>query len=161
MERTVGSCGCLSRRRSGGGSASRTLGHARQASLALDAARIRSGTPAHPHEFSDAVTPLDSGGMDGITDGKGCYPGQEVIERTLALGKPSRTLKCFTARDEVSRDEDVFTGERKVGRVTSVLKFPNGPYMGLALIKSASAEALTWTTNNGITLQASERSGQL
>ena len=96
--------------------------------------------------------------MDGITDGKGCYPGQEVIERTLALGRPSTQM--LHGSDEVARDADIFAGERKVGRVIAC-SFANGQYNGLALIKSANSDALTWTTNNGITLQASEISGQL
>ena len=34
-------------------------------------------------------TPLDVSRV-GVSEGKGCYPGQEVIERTIALGKPAQ-----------------------------------------------------------------------
>lgn len=53
--------------------------------------RIRLGIPQALREYKDR-SPLDVS-TQGISEGKGCYPGQEVIERTLALGKPAkRTL---------------------------------------------------------------------
>ncbi len=50
--------------------------------------RVSWGGPLPSREY-DGGTPLDVG-RRGVTEGKGCYPGQEVIERTLAIGKPSR-----------------------------------------------------------------------
>ncbi len=63
--------------------------------------RIQQGI-AHPlREYKDR-SPLDVSSQ-GITEGKGCYPGQEVIERTLALGKPAkRTIAIKLLGDEVS-----------------------------------------------------------
>ena len=47
---------------------------------------------ALPSQEYDNISPLDVS-LKGISEGKGCYPGQEVIERTLALGKPARVTK--------------------------------------------------------------------
>ena len=54
----------------------------------LEMFRIRSGAPA-ARDYRGEPSPLDIS-RRGISEGKGCYPGQEVIERTLALGKPAQ-----------------------------------------------------------------------
>ncbi|MEE2644739.1 MAG: hypothetical protein VYD19_07380, partial [Myxococcota bacterium] len=41
--------------------------------------RLIAGYPEAPSEYHEAHSPLDWG-IDGISEGKGCYPGQEVIE---------------------------------------------------------------------------------
>ena len=56
----------------------------------LESLRVFQGI-AGDGEYGPEATPLEVG-LAGITEGKGCYPGQEVIERTLALGRPARTL---------------------------------------------------------------------
>ena len=99
------------------------------------ARRIEHGCPAWPLEYRTDATPLDVG-MAGVTEGKGCYPGQEVIERTLALGRPARRLvRVTTAGSETGPaltpgpllSED---GAKPAGELTSVA----GEH-GLALIK--------------------------
>ena len=51
--------------------------------------RLSSGYPEAPSEYNQSHSPLDWGGA-GISEGKGCYPGQEVIERSIALGRAAR-----------------------------------------------------------------------
>jgi|GEM_PF-1909857 len=56
--------------------------------------RLQLGAPDRP-EYQERYTPLDVEGSStllSVSEGKGCYPGQEVIERTLALGQPARQL---------------------------------------------------------------------
>ena len=57
----------------------------------LDALRIERGAPSF-NEYRGNLSPLDVS-TRGISEGKGCYPGQEVIERTLAIGKPARVTR--------------------------------------------------------------------
>ena len=54
----------------------------------FDHLRLSSNGALPSREYQE-VSPLDVS-LKGITEGKGCYPGQEVIERTLALGKPAK-----------------------------------------------------------------------
>jgi folate-binding protein YgfZ len=54
--------------------------------------RVQSCRPWVGAEISDAVTPLDIGIPDSVVENKGCYPGQEVIEKIAALGSPARRL---------------------------------------------------------------------
>lgn len=56
--------------------------------------RIHLGGALPSREYREG-TPLDVS-LDGISEGKGCYPGQEVIERTIALGKPAQTTLKLT-----------------------------------------------------------------
>ena len=57
-------------------------------------ARILSLRPAPGLEFSldGTVNPLEVNLNHAIADQKGCYPGQEVIEKIIALGSPARRL---------------------------------------------------------------------
>ncbi|MFZ9594690.1 MAG: YgfZ/GcvT domain-containing protein [Bdellovibrionia bacterium] len=54
--------------------------------------RIQALRPRVDFEITTQANPLEIGLRDAISDQKGCYPGQEVIERTLALGSPARNL---------------------------------------------------------------------
>ena len=68
--------------------------------------RIYHGGALPRSEYQD-VTPLDVS-LKGITEGKGCYPGQEVIERTLALGKPAKLttmIKVMSSIEELEKLE--------------------------------------------------------
>jgi|GEM_PF-458321 len=53
----------------------------------IDRARPRIGA-----EIDENTLPLEVGLVDAIAQAKGCYPGQEVIERIIALGSPARRL---------------------------------------------------------------------
>jgi len=82
-------------------------------------------------EYHEGVSPLDVS-LQGVSEGKGCYPGQEVIERTLALGKPARItlpisitgvsdeLACLRAAFHQGDEIQVYVQDRHVGKLTSV-----------------------------------------
>jgi folate-binding protein YgfZ len=56
--------------------------------------RILSLTPKLGAEFKsdEATNPLEVNLKSAIHDQKGCYPGQEVVEKIISLGSPSRKL---------------------------------------------------------------------
>lgn len=93
-----------------------------------EARRIAHGVARWPTEYSPDITPLDVG-LAGVTEGKGCYPGQEVIERTLALGRPARRL-VQVALDAPATPGPLTVDGKAVGTLTSV-----ADTRGLALIK--------------------------
>ncbi len=70
-----------------------------------DLERIRALVPKEGQEFKpDGTTnPLEVNLRSAIADQKGCYPGQEVIEKIISLGSPARKL-CRIRR--VSGGED-------------------------------------------------------
>jgi folate-binding protein YgfZ len=59
---------------------------------AVLALRVAACRPWVGSEITDAVTPLDIGIPESVAENKGCYPGQEVIEKIAALGSPARRL---------------------------------------------------------------------
>ncbi|NDD92569.1 folate-binding protein YgfZ, partial [bacterium] len=76
----------------------------------LDRRRISQVRPWVDHEMTSEVMPLELGLYDGIAEGKGCYPGQEVIERVISQGAPPRRLVLVAA-----------TGAGASGEVSSTL----------------------------------------
>jgi folate-binding protein YgfZ len=59
--------------------------------------RILSLTPKFGSEFksNEEINPLEVNLRSAIHDQKGCYPGQEVIEKIISLGSPARKLCLF------------------------------------------------------------------
>ncbi len=58
----------------------------------LTRSRIEALIPGVDQEIVPDANPLDIGFFEAIHPNKGCYPGQEVIERTLAKGSPAKRL---------------------------------------------------------------------
>jgi folate-binding protein YgfZ len=56
-------------------------------------ARLRQGQPTFPDEINENVILTEFGMRDAVSFTKGCYVGQEVIERSDAIGKVPRTLE--------------------------------------------------------------------
>lgn len=99
----------------------------------LESLRVFQGI-AGDGEYGPEATPLEVG-LAGITEGKGCYPGQEVIERTLALGRPARTLIRVALSGELPVGSELMCEGDTAGRLTSVALGPEGTWVGLALVR--------------------------
>lgn len=54
--------------------------------------RIQQIRPWIDEELTFDVNPLELGLYDAIAENKGCYPGQEVVERVITQGAPARRL---------------------------------------------------------------------
>lgn len=112
----------------------------------LEEWRIQNLRPRAGSEMTFETTPLEIGLRDGVAENKGCYPGQEVIERIISLGSPAKRL-CLVELNEkevgelpqpLMNDADP---AQEVGTLTSVLPTdPKGLRLGLALIKKIHAK---------------------
>jgi folate-binding protein YgfZ len=58
----------------------------------LDRRRIERVRPWVDHELTPEMLPLELGLYDGIAENKGCYPGQETVERLITQGAPPRRI---------------------------------------------------------------------
>ncbi|MEN9723947.1 MAG: hypothetical protein RJB38_1933 [Pseudomonadota bacterium] len=58
----------------------------------LNRRRVERVRPWVDAEMTFEVSPLELGLFDGIAQNKGCYPGQEVMERVITQGAPPRRL---------------------------------------------------------------------
>src|SRR4051794_32158167 len=87
----------------------------------LDRLRILAGTPAWGRELDEKVLPAEAGlDHSHVSFTKGCYPGQEPIARLHFRGHPNRRLRVLEV-EHASVGEEVFHGEKAVGRVTSAV----------------------------------------
>ncbi|MBC7693041.1 MAG: hypothetical protein H7222_14860 [Methylotenera sp.] len=111
--------------------------------------RVQAVRPKIDSEITQNAIPLEIGLREGIADNKGCYPGQEVIEKIIALGSPARRLVRIdlpTLANEVS-SADPAVGSKifnlaeppvEVGQVTSISRTPQGTSI-LAIVRKIHA----------------------
>ncbi len=110
----------------------------------LEAWRISALTPAYPYEINENVIPLEAGLTDAIADQKGCYPGQEVIERIVALGAPARRLSLLEGEGPApARGNKIFNLAEppiEIGVVTSAASTQGGRFVSLAFVRKLQAK---------------------
>lgn len=109
--------------------------------------RIHALRPRVDHELTDAALPLEIGLADGISSNKGCYPGQEVIEKILSLGEPPRRLVLIEGElPAPDRGTAVLAAglesRSEIGHVTSVIQ-EAGRFVALAVIRKTQARENT------------------
>ena len=64
-----------------------------------DQLRWRFGTPVYPDEINDQGMILEYGLREAVSFTKGCYVGQEVVERSDAIGKLPRKLERIELKE--------------------------------------------------------------
>lgn len=88
----------------------------------LNVIRIEAGVPNSVDDIDHAVIPPETLQVErGISYVKGCYLGQEVLERMRSRGSMARKLVGLKvdASDLPPHNAPVFAGEKEIGRVTS------------------------------------------
>lgn len=96
---------------------------------AIEATRIEAGLPVFGQDMTEDTIPLEAGiEHRAISLTKGCYVGQEVIIRVLhrGHGRVARRLVglTFDPGATPSAGDKVSSGEREIGRLTSVTDSP-------------------------------------
>ena len=99
---------------------------------ALEVLRVERGTPRFGADMDEKTIPLEANLQRAIHYQKGCYIGQEVIARATFRGHVNRHLVGlrFAGPAPAPRTE-LFTGDRRVGWVTSVVESPRLGTIGL------------------------------
>jgi folate-binding protein YgfZ len=124
----------------------RQLPQARAASWeTLESWRVASLRPRVDAELDAATIPLEAGLTDALAQGKGCYPGQEVIERIVSLGSPARRLVQIQGEGEAPKRGEALHNlaepPLEVGLVTSVAPRSGGTgFMALAFVRKLHAK---------------------
>lgn len=89
----------------------------------VDRWRIQQMRPRVGFELTEGASPLEVGLRKFIADQKGCYPGQEVIEKVLSIGSPARRLVRIEAEGSAPQKGDRVLGQdlkTELGTITSV-----------------------------------------
>lgn len=91
---------------------------------AFDVLRVESGVPWHGRDVTADTLALEGPFDPAISFKKGCYLGQEVMERVTARGHVNRKLVGLATAGDVVPDPGthLFAGERDVGWVTSAVR---------------------------------------
>jgi len=103
---------------------------------AWERARVERGVPRYGQDMDDKTIPLEAGLQKLISYDKGCYVGQEVVARATFRGHVNRQLQKLafeTAAPAVGAA--LRSGDKEVGRVTSVVKAPDDrSWIGLGYV---------------------------
>lgn len=114
---------------------------------ALEVLRIEAGRPASVDDIDEDVVPPETGQIErGISYHKGCYLGQEVIERMRSHGVLARTLVGLRLEgdSQPERNAKVMLNDQEAGRVTSCCwSEAAGSLLALGYLKTAYAKAGT------------------
>lgn len=84
---------------------------------AFQADRIRARVPEFGKEYKSGDLCINVGLLDFIHRAKGCYPGQEVVEKALNIGHPAKALVLL--KGQVDVDAELTLEDKPVGTVTS------------------------------------------
>ena len=132
-------------------------------SLALEALRIAAWRPRAATELDATTLPHELDWLrSAVHLAKGCYRGQETVAKVHNLGHPPRRL-VFLHLDgsegvAAAAGDEVRSGEKVVGQLTSVARHHELGPIALALVKrSAPVDAeLTVVTADGTLLAAAQ-----
>ncbi len=94
-------------------------GAAAVGSEALDMHRIASGIPLYGVDIRERDLPQETEQARALNFNKGCYVGQEIVERIRSRGAVHRKFTGFLADAPVARGTKVVAGEKDVGEITS------------------------------------------
>jgi folate-binding protein YgfZ len=90
-------------------------------SAALEAHRILAGIPLYGTDIRERDLPQETEQARALNFNKGCYVGQEIVERIRSRGSVHRKFTGFTSQSsgQITPGAKVLAGEKEVGEVTS------------------------------------------
>jgi glycine cleavage system T protein len=94
---------------------------------ALEMLRIEAGIARYGADFGEDTLPLEAGLLNALNFTKGCYPGQEIVERARSRGHVNWKLLGVAVDAEVppAPGEKLLSEGREVGEVTSACFSPS------------------------------------
>lgn len=121
----------------------------------LNTLRLEAGIPWFSYDFDEKVIPHEAGlEQSHISYTKGCYTGQEIVERVRSRGQVNRRLTRvkFSAPSPPAAGTKLLAGEKEVGQVTSAALSPkmNCP-LGFAYLRrehNSSGSVVTFAGGN-------------
>ena len=133
-------------------------------SMELERARISAGWPAMGREITDASIPAETGvAPEAVNFTKGCYPGQELVERMDSRGSQApRFVRSVRSTDPLAVGDEIVSDSIVVGHVTSAIQEvgdqsgdQGGLWIGLGVVaRSAQPGDVVRVRGNEITLRA-------
>jgi len=106
-----------------------------------EACRIAHFKPRYGVDISDKSLPQETQQTRAVHFQKGCYLGQEIVERVRSRGHINRLLMGFTGESEHAPEPGakVAYGGKEDGEVTSAVAI-EGTFYGLAVVRAQIAQ---------------------
>jgi folate-binding protein YgfZ len=84
--------------------------------------RIVAGIPLYGVDIRERDLPQETEQTRALNFNKGCYVGQEIVERIRSRGNVHRKFTGFVAEGSapIAAGEKIVSGEKEVGEITSV-----------------------------------------
>lgn len=108
--------------------------------------RIENGKPRFGEDIRETSLPQETQQMHGVSFTKGCYLGQEIVERIRAQGHVNKKLvRIFSETSEAPAAGTKLTASgAEAGEITSaVYSHEFGRVVGLAYVRTAHADPAT------------------
>lgn len=100
--------------------------------------RVENAIPRHTEDFFAKTLPQESGRMNQVSFTKGCYLGQEIVERIRARGEVRRELVPveIEASEPPAPGSLLLRENREVGALTSPVLSPRrGRCLGFSIVR--------------------------
>jgi folate-binding protein YgfZ len=107
------------------------------------AVRIENGMPRYGEDIRETSLVQETQQMHAVSFTKGCYIGQEIVERVRAQGHVNKKLVRveFEAADAVAPGTKLTAAGAEVGEVTSSIYSPqSGKVIALAVVRTPFAD---------------------
>jgi folate-binding protein YgfZ len=106
----------------------------------LEWLRILEGTPLYGTDIRDRELPQETGQTRALHFAKGCYLGQEIVERIRSRGNVHRTFSAFRLEGDLPAAGSLLEADGKqIGELTSVATIPlptgNTAQLGLGYVR--------------------------
>jgi folate-binding protein YgfZ len=103
---------------------------------AVECLRIERGVPRYGIDLDESVIPQEAGLNErAVSFTKGCYVGQETVARLHYRGRPNRHLRGLRLERPGEPGEELRSGERVLGRLSSCAVSPALGPIALALVR--------------------------
>jgi folate-binding protein YgfZ len=102
---------------------------------ALELFRIAIGVPAYGQDIRDRELPQETEQKHALHFAKGCYIGQEIVERIRSRGNVHRTFTAFTLSQEVPVGTKLVKDGKEIGELTSIATLPSHQIVALGYVR--------------------------
>ncbi|HWC96560.1 MAG TPA: glycine cleavage T C-terminal barrel domain-containing protein [Candidatus Sulfopaludibacter sp.] len=108
--------------------------------------RIENGKPRYGEDIRENSLPQETQQMHAVSFTKGCYLGQEIVERIRAQGHVNKKLVRFEmdASEIPAAGTKLTAGDAEAGEITSsVYSSDSGKVLGMAYVRTPHANPAT------------------
>jgi len=125
--------------------AAKSVGGCECGERAFETVRIENGIPRFGVDMDETNIPLEAGIESiAVSYNKGCYIGQEVINRIHSIGRVNKELRSLQLAEDLKslpvKGDKLFKDDKEVGYITSAVKSPSLGNIALGYVRREVSE---------------------